>query len=168
GSVWSRLLLDRRCSAQRCWRARYRLARGGSGLRVSHAHRARPDQSRPDRAHRQLGAQRLISDDLGSSASRSPSEIRNTHSTVTKIINPGGYTSHGAVRNASCDRLSMLPQLDSGTGTPKPRKLRLDSARMALAMSTPATTSMTDPTLGATWRSMTRACDAPNTRAAST
>ena len=67
----------------------------------------------------------------------------------------------------NAERLNRaIRQIESGRA--KPRKLRLDSARMALAMSTPATTSMTETTLGATWRSMMRPCEAPSTRAALT
>src|SRR5438270_8566626 len=62
----------------------------------------------------------------------------------------------------------MRPQDVVGGWTPKPRNDSVDSVTMAAAMARVALTRMGPIVLGRTWRTMIRAHDAPEARAAST
>src|SRR5690606_6329744 len=71
----------------------------------------------------------------GSSASRKPSPTRLIAMTAAKIMMPGGIHSQGF--NASTRQVrasvSMLPHEGRGGWTPRPRKERALSVRIALA-----------------------------------
>src|SRR5690606_41866386 len=71
---------------------------------------------------------------FGSSASRRPSPMTSKASTVTVMARPEYTASHGLLKMLSTPDLIMLPQLGHGGCTPRPRKLRLASVRMAVAI----------------------------------
>src|SRR5438067_6577655 len=62
----------------------------------------------------------------------------------------------------------MRPHDVVGGWTPNPRNDRVDSVMMAAAMARVAFTRMGPMVFGSTWRTMIRACEAPEARAAST
>ena len=71
----------------------------------------------------------------GSSASRRASPTKLTESVVMAMATADGNHSQGIVCRMGSDMAScnMLPQLDMGSWTPRPRKLRADSVMMAPA-----------------------------------
>src|SRR5206468_3121253 len=104
----------------------------------------------------------------GSAASRRHSPTRLYEVTVTKIASPGKAASHhplGSNCRAS-DRID--PQLAVDGGTPKPRKLRVDSIRIAEATPNVAATRTGAIEFGSTCRKMVRKSLAPRARAAVT
>ena len=91
--------------------------------------------------------------------------MRYRHSTVRKIITPGGTTSHQARTKYEAPFVSMLPQLGVGGTMPRPRKLRADSSRMIAPISIAARMKMRGRTFGRMCRNMIRRSRAPIVRA---
>src|SRR3712207_8093347 len=93
---------------------------------------------------------------------------RRSSDLASRIAVPGHTADSGALNTSSCELASMLPQEGAGGWMPRPRKLSAVSARIAPPTESAAATSTGPATLGATWRSSTRASVAPDTRAAAT
>src|SRR5439155_25404215 len=68
---------------------------------------------------------------VGSRASRRPSPRKLMLSTVSRIAMPGKIVSQGLEDIVLCASCSMFPHDGVGTWTPRPRKLKEDSAMMA-------------------------------------
>jgi hypothetical protein len=85
---------------------------------------------------------------------------------------PGKMVSHGAASRYPWEpwdpSRSMPPRVGFGGGTPRPRKLRLDSVTMAVPRYPVARTKTGARELGVTWRSMMRTRLAPMAWAART
>ncbi|MNV83482.1 hypothetical protein D3C71_1772910 [compost metagenome] len=77
----------------------------------------------------------------------SPSPIRLTASTVTKIATPGNRHIHQARRRKVREAPTMYPQVIR-LGSPRPRKLIALSSRMALATISEAMTISGDTQFG--------------------
>src|SRR5688572_10522834 len=84
------------------------------------------------------------------------------------IADPGAHTVHGARDINARLSLSIDPQVGLGGGTPKPRKLNAVSVRITCPSARLASTITGDITFGSTWRRISRACEPPIARAAST
>src|SRR5688572_8416047 len=104
----------------------------------------------------------------GSAASRSPSPTRLYEVTVKKIANPGKAASHQPLGRMSRALERMDPQLATEGGTPNPRKLKVDSMRIAEATPNVAATRTGARVFGSTCRKMVRQSDAPKALAATT
>src|SRR4030095_15249013 len=102
----------------------------------------------------------------GSSRSRRASPVRLKASTAAMMASPENVVSHGQHLMYWRASLRMLPQLGVGGGMPSPRKDRLASVRMAVAMYRVPTTTSAYRALGNTWRAITRSCPLPRARAA--
>ena len=81
---------------------------------------------------------------------------------------PGRANSQGEKNMYSRPSFSISPQLGVGACTPKPRKDSAASSKMALAISTVATTVNEDSTLGKISRMMIYGVEQPMARAAFT
>ena len=89
--------------------------------------------------------------------------------TTVASASPGHSTVHGATNmNSRLRPLSMAPQLGNGGWIPKPRKLRLASARMIAGMRSVSRITAGARTLGRMWRSSTRLVRPPIADAAVT
>src|ERR1700726_1568605 len=102
----------------------------------------------------------------GSSQSRRASPRRLKARTAVMTASAGKITRCGASKRWLRASLSMAPQLGMGAMTPTPRKLSVDSARIAPAMAMVACTRMGWRIFGSRWRARMRASDAPSERAA--
>ncbi len=89
-------------------------------------------------------------------------------STVTKTISPGKTASQGAVNTCAWASFSMEPQDAVGGCRPRPRKLSVDSARIALATPRVPATMMGLIEFGSRCRVAIRHRRTPRARAAST
>src|SRR5690606_15831791 len=98
---------------------------------------------------------------FGSSASRTPAPTALKASTVTVRARPEYTASHGLLKMLSTPDLIMLPQLGHGGCTPRPRKLKLASVRMAVAIQRVDMTEMGPKMLGSTCLNKMRVVDAP-------
>src|SRR5256886_9598296 len=117
------------------------------------------------------GAQaRRVIGDVGhartSSASRKPSPMRLTASTVRPIASPGKSDTHGATRSRSRPSATLAPQEGGGGGAPSPTNESAASAMIAPPTPSVAATITGPSTLGSTWRVRSPRSDAPNARAA--
>src|SRR5437588_269379 len=127
---------------------------------------------RPQRAELVAqGAQaRRVIRDVGhartSSASRKPSPMRLTASTVRPIASPGKSETHGATRSRSRPSATIAPQEGVGGGAPNPTNESAASAMIAPPTPRVAATITGLRTLGSTWRAASRASEAPSARAA--
>src|SRR5690606_4357827 len=101
---------------------------------------------------------------FGSSASLSPSPMTLKASTVTVMARPEKTASHGLLKMLLTPERIMLPQLGVGGCTPRPRKLKLASVRMAVAIHKVDMTEMGPRMLGMMWRRMMRASLTPMAR----
>jgi len=97
----------------------------------------------------------------------SPSPIKFSDSTVSTMRTPGRAVRYHAVRISSRPAPIMLPQLTT-LGSPRPRKDRAASIRMAVATITDAVTIMAGKALGRISRIMIRTWPKPRLRAAIT
>src|SRR5262249_19943330 len=84
----------------------------------------------------------------GSNTSRSPSPTRLKASTDKSIATPGKIDSHGALSSTGAPSRIIFPQVGVGGETPRPIKLRLASMRMADAVNTLASTTVSPSKLG--------------------
>src|SRR5262245_19638437 len=84
------------------------------------------------------------------------------------MASPGNAVSHQPVGNSVRASARIEPQLAVEGGTPKPRKLRVDSIRIAEATPKVAATRTGASVLGRMCRTIVRMSDAPSARAAST
>src|ERR1700723_645859 len=105
---------------------------------------------------------------LGSSQSLKASPSRLKARTAVITARAGKITRWGASNRWPRASFSMAPQLGIGARTPKPRKLRVDSARIAPAIAIVAWISTGCRMFGIKWRIRIFACVAPNDLAAST
>ena len=94
----------------------------------------------------------------GSNASRKASPKKFIDSTAKAIATADGSHRHGKFSRMGSFMavVSVCPQLGVGCCTPKPRKLRLDSVRIAPASPSVAATTTGPTTLGSIWRKMMR------------
>src|ERR1044071_5015672 len=126
---------------------------------------------RPVRAWRQRhseisqGDQRHQRLRLGLRASFSPSPMKFSASTVIMMHAPGKTVVHQATHMAERESPIMLPQL-SRLGSPRPRKAKADSVRMALPTIMELITTMGGSALGKIWVKMMAPSRMPSTRAA--
>src|SRR5687768_13076823 len=84
------------------------------------------------------------------------------------MAKPGKAVSHHPLGNNCRDTERMEPQLAVDGGTPRPRKLKVDSIRIAEAMPNVAATNTGARVLGRTWRKIVRKSVAPKALAAIT
>ena len=80
----------------------------------------------------------------------------------------GKTVSQGASRSTSRPLSIMLPQVGVGSVMPRPRKLSIDSVRIAAGTRSVQRTMTGSMPFGSTWRSRMRPVLAPAARAAST
>lgn len=67
------------------------------------------------------------------------------------MARPGKTASHGALKRSGAPSRIMLPQVGVGGETPSPIKLKLASMRMAEAVNTPASTTVSPTRPGRMW-----------------
>ena len=105
--------------------------------------------------------------DRGSKASRKASPMKLMLSTVRKMSRPGKKPRHQwpSRTTGTCASCSMRPQVASGGWKPRPRKDRVDSARMATATFRVADTTTGPSAFGTRCMNTMRLCPAPSTRA---
>src|SRR3989442_5683374 len=92
---------------------------------------------------------------LGSSASRRPSPRKLKAISVRESAIGGARTMWGAMRSAWKPSAAMAPQEGVGGWTPRPRKLKKASNRMACGIPKVAWTMMGPSALGRMWRAGT-------------
>src|SRR2546430_7231159 len=105
---------------------------------------------------------------LGSRASRKPSPRKLNAISVSESAIAGASTMGGEMRMAWKPAAAIAPQDGVGGGTPRPRKLRKASKRMAMGTPMVAWTIIGPSEFGRMWRKMIRFALAPPDRAAST
>src|SRR5882757_5880120 len=105
---------------------------------------------------------------LGSVSARMVSPIRLNESTVRNIAIAGMKASRGATSRLSRPSPIMLPQLEIGGGTPRPRNESAPSTTMVTATPSRKNASSGNSTFGSSSRSRMRACEAPSACAAIT
>src|SRR5438309_8970631 len=105
---------------------------------------------------------------LGSRASRKPSPRKLNAISVSESAIAGASTMWGEMRMAWKPSAAMAPQEGVGGGTPRPRKLRKASKRIAMGMPMVAWTISGPRAFGRMWRKMILLALAPPERAAST
>src|SRR6184192_1382395 len=105
---------------------------------------------------------------LGSSASRRPSPRKLNAISVSESAIAGASTMWGAMRSAWKPSAAMAPQEGVGGWTPRPRKLKKASNRMACGIPKVAWTMMGPSALGRMWRERILLGRVPLARAAST
>ena len=88
--------------------------------------------------------------------------------TVRNIAKPGKAVSHHPLGSNWRALERIEPQLAVDGGTPKPRKLKVDSMSIADAIPNVAATKTGARVFGNTWRKMIRKSVAPSARAATT
>lgn len=92
-----------------------------------------------------------------------------THTSTVTRNTPGITMIHHAPRFSACwDSVSILPQEMTSSGSPMPRKLRVDSAAMAVDTLITTMNRMDDRKLGARCRHSTRPKPPPMQRQAMT
>src|SRR5262245_5598367 len=104
---------------------------------------------------------------FGLSASLSPSPIRLSASTVSRIATPGMAVRYHSVRSISRPAPIIEPQLIT-LASPRPRKASADSVRMAVATMIDAVTMIGAAALGRIWRKIMRQSPMPTARQACT
>src|SRR5215510_368636 len=104
----------------------------------------------------------------GSVASRRPSPTRLYEVTVMKIATPGNAVNHQALGSNWRALYRMEPQLAVDGGAPNPRKLRVDSIKIAEATPSVAATNTGARAFGSKCRTIVRKSVAPSARVATT
>src|SRR5206468_11283640 len=104
----------------------------------------------------------------GSAASRRPSPTMLYEVTVRNIAKPGNSVSHQPLGKSWRALERMEPQLAFDGGTPNPKKLNVDSIKMAEATPKVAATKTGAIVLGRIWRKIVRKSLAPSALAATT
>src|ERR1039457_1911481 len=101
-----------------------------------------------------LASQRVR--DRGSMASRKPSPRKLNPITAITMATEGAASVHQAVDASELDWLTISPRDAVGGGGPRPRKLRLASARTDHARARLVCTATMPATLGNMWRNRRR------------
>src|SRR5262249_51791818 len=104
----------------------------------------------------------------GSVSARRVSPTRLKESTVRNIAIAGMKASRGATSRLSRPSAIMLPQLEIGGGTPRPRKDNEPSTTMVTATPSRKKANSGRNTFGSNSRNRMRACEAPSASAAMT
>src|ERR1700761_8718580 len=144
----------------------------GANSEIDVIHRAqiaaRRRQIDRDALDRQQQRRRHRAPCRGSVSARSVSPIRLKDSTVKNIAAAGMKASRGAISRLSRPSPIMLPQLEIGGGTPRPRNDNAPSTTIVTATPNRKNASSGSNTLGSNSRSNIRACVAPSACAAMT